>query len=193
MKTNRERALDILVAHSRQADFIGNDQYATVNCIGIQREITAALDKAEKRGKRNEKQWWRERWQNRNKDIIQHIEQQCVPPQPEPQRYSDAEAWKLADALYSATADYVQHDCGETFRAMHTAHHRVVSAIAGQPKPQFDAEKVKEQIAILRVEAFHVGKLHEKVCGATKDEGYLSRYAALDSIHGKLLAALGIE
>ena len=51
-KTNRERALDILVAHSRQADFIGNDQYATVNCIGIQREIRTALDKAERRGAR---------------------------------------------------------------------------------------------------------------------------------------------
>ena len=51
-KTNKEQALDILVAHSRQADFIGNDPYATVNCIGIQREITAALDKEERRGRR---------------------------------------------------------------------------------------------------------------------------------------------
>ena len=80
MKTNEKRAENIL--RGRVSTRIDSGQKRIDGPRDeLRNDITAALDKAEKRGKRNEKQWWRERWQNRNKDIIQHIEQQCVPPQ----------------------------------------------------------------------------------------------------------------
>ena len=235
MKTNRERAENFATIFADRLE--GHGTHIPVWARqGLFNTALELMDKAEKRGKRNEKQWWRERWQNRNKDIIQHIEQQCVPPQPEPQRYTREEAEKLASALRDAS-NITWQTCSQFSVKMELiAWRAVIDAITGQPKPapqfdmeqgtfmgrpfsywieldilirtqcgnlcqtlserpapQFDAKKVKEQIAILRVEAFHVGKLHEKVCGATKDEGYLSRYATLDAIHGKLLAALHIE
>ena len=54
------------------------------------------LKDVEKSGRQKEKQWWREKWQKRNKDIIQHIEQQCKPvPQ-----FDAEKVWELVE-LYA--------------------------------------------------------------------------------------------
>ena len=138
-KTNKDQALDILVAHSRQADFIGNDPYVTVDCIGIQREITAALDEVEKHGARKA----HAKAILENCYLTDEAELVCK-PQPEPQRYTIEEAVRLANELSHAVFVYAGYSSDKNNREITKATEAIVQAITGQPKPapQLDADKV---------------------------------------------------
>ena len=177
-KTNRERALDILVAHSRQADFIGNDPYVTVDCIGIQREITAALDKEERHGARKA----HAKAILENCYLTDEAELVCK-PQPEPQRYTIEEAVRLANELSHAVFVYAGYSSDKNNREITKATEAIVQAITGQPKQaQFDAEKVKIMLGFLRNNTYAAGKYNHPIDNE-----------ASELVYRNILAALGLE
>ena len=77
-KTNMERVQKVT---RKWFEIIGKHKWLCPQWMQdiLEGMVLVLVSKAEKRGRRKEKEWWRERWIKRNKDIIEHIEQQCKP------------------------------------------------------------------------------------------------------------------
>ena len=160
-KTNKEQALDILVAHSRQADFIGNDPYATVNCIGIQREITAALDKEERRGRRKAADVFAE-------NTALKAEIACLKYGTQPQFDMSEGTFMGKPFSYWKEFDVLVHtQCGNLCLTL------------SKPAPQFDAEKVKIMLGFLRNNTYAAGKYNHPIDNEASELVYRNILKAL--------------
>jgi len=144
------------------------------------------LKDVEKSGRQKEKQWWREKWQKRNKDIIQHIEQQCKPvPQ------FDAEfnsllpnSWKHFVLRYNDGRDCTFETWVDSSEIL-SLHINDVNIPLEPMQPQFDAEKVKRFVISLY-------SLAEKAYKHESSSGDIY-WGAYQCMYEQLLAALHIE
>ena len=122
------------------------------------------LKDVEKSGRQKEKQWWREKWQKRNKDIIQHIEQQCKPvPQ------LDAEfnsllpnSWKHFVLRYNDGRDCTFETWVDSSEIL-SLHINDVNIPLEPMQPQFDADMVKAWIEEISNQSRILGYFEHKL------------------------------
>ena len=170
--------------------------------------VANALDKAEKRGARRERER-NTKYQVEESQIVGRIlyeydndgNEVCQynldnfltnKPQPEPTpKYTVDEATTFASALVNATYRVDKYNCVENKADFEEIRNAVVGAIAGsdKPVPQFDAEKVKQ---LIKKYAYHkwsagVGSGSNSLCSRDYSD------AQADIVLDELLSALHIE
>ena len=113
----------------------------------------------------------------------------CVPPQPEPQRYTREEATTLADAFYKASYWHFDEASDDNAVKMYDARRAVIDAIAGQPKPaQFDADIVKGLIGNLMGSVYYKATINDWLTESQKRAAEI-----VENDKRELYKALGIE
>jgi len=170
--------------------------------------VANALDKAEKRGARRERER-NTKYQVEESQIVGRIlyeydndgNEVCQynldnfltnKPQPEPHpRYTVEQATAFADDLISAAYHAANYNSVENNDDLKEMREAVIGAIAGsdKPVPQFDAEKVKQ---LIKKYAYHkwsagVGSGSNSLCSRDYSD------AQADIVLDELLSALHIE